>query len=50
MADETSLIEPVRIRYDGLDADNHEIELSLLSESLHGISRIISVCSNFAVT
>lgn len=41
---------PVRIRFDGLDADNHEIELASLSKSLGGISRIIGVTANFAAT
>lgn len=38
------------IRYDGLDAAEHKIELSDLSESLHGISRLVTVNANFAET
>jgi len=33
-----------------MDADRHEIELSALAESLKGISRIVGVTANFAVT
>ncbi|GGE18293.1 hypothetical protein GCM10011390_41830 [Aureimonas endophytica] len=38
------------IRYDGLDAANHEIELGSLAESLKGLSRIIGVTGNFVAT
>lgn len=38
------------IRYDGLDATHHEIELNGLAESLKGISKILGVCANFAQT
>jgi hypothetical protein len=44
------IIEPIPLRYDGMDAENHEIELASLGESLQGASRIISVVSNFVVT
>lgn len=40
----------IKIRFDGLDADRHEIELSALATSLSGISRIIGVSGNFAAT
>ena len=42
--------EPIRIRYDGLDAERHEIELSALADSLKGFSRILGVAGNFAAT
>lgn len=42
--------EPIRIRYDGIDAERHEIELSSLATSLDGIARIIGVAGNFAAT
>lgn len=42
--------EPIRIRYDGLDAERHEIELSSLADSLKGLSRILGVAGNFAAT
>ena len=38
------------IRYDGLDADRHEIDMALLGESLQGFSKIIGVVGNFAAT
>lgn len=43
-------IVELTIRYDGKDADRHEIELHALGESLQGISRIISVAGHFATT
>lgn len=42
--------EPITIRFDGLDADHHEIELSVLAESLSGLSQIISASAHFAMT
>jgi hypothetical protein len=42
--------EPIVIRFDGLDADNHVIELSVLAESLRGLSRIIASSGHFALT
>lgn len=41
---------PILIRYDGLDAEAHEIELAALAESLRGLARIIAVTGNFAAT
>lgn len=41
---------PIVIRYDGLDADAHTIELSALADSLKGLSRIVGVSANFAAT
>ena len=43
-------ITVVPIRYDGLDADAHQIELTTLGESLQGIARIIGVSSHFLIT
>src|ERR1700730_3504358 len=40
----------VPIRYDGLDADHHQIELYLLGESLQGIARILGVTGHFLAT
>jgi hypothetical protein len=40
----------VPIRYDGLDAEYHRIELHLLGESLQGLSRILAVCAHFIET
>ena len=43
-----TLFPPIVVRYDGLDAERHEIELGALGESLQGVSRIIGVAANFA--
>jgi len=40
----------VPIRYDGMDAENHEINLDALGESLRGVARILAVTGHFAVT
>lgn len=40
----------IRIRYDGLDADNHAIEISALADSLKGMGRIIGTVGAFAVS
>ena len=42
--------EAIIIRYDGLDAERHEIDMALLAESLRGLSRIVGVVGNFAAT
>lgn len=42
--------EPITIRYDGLDAEGHVIELMALGESIRGLGRIINVAANFAAT
>ncbi|MEI9890370.1 MAG: hypothetical protein WDN45_06900 [Caulobacteraceae bacterium] len=47
---ESLLGEPIVIRFDGLDAANHEMELVGLAESLDGMARIIAASSNFAIT
>jgi hypothetical protein len=47
---EEPLGEPIVIRFDGLDAAQHELELLSLSESLDGLSRIIAASSHFALT
>lgn len=38
------------IRFDGLDADNHKLDLFTLGESFQGIARIASVSGHFALT
>lgn len=43
-------IAAIQIRYDGADADRHEIELGALGQSLQGVARLISMTGNFAVT
>lgn len=40
----------VPIRYDGLDAERHQIELHLLGESLQGMARILAVSGHFLAT
>jgi uncharacterized membrane-anchored protein YhcB (DUF1043 family) len=40
----------VPIRYDGLDAERHQIELLLLGESLEGVARILGVTGHFLAT
>lgn len=47
MADEIVVIP---VRYDGLDADTHELNLDALGESMQGISRLLAVVGNAAVT
>lgn len=44
--------EPLRIelRYEGRDADAHEIELHQLGESLQGFGRVIAVAAHFSQT
>ncbi|MBF6637009.1 hypothetical protein LLS47_24195 [Rouxiella badensis] len=38
------------LRYDGLDAEKHEIELASLGESLKGFSKILATAGTFALT
>lgn len=38
------------IRYDGLDADRHSIEIGALAESLKGLGRIMATVATFAAT
>lgn len=40
----------VPLRYDGKDAESHELNLDALGESLRGAARILAVVGNFAVT
>jgi len=42
--------ESIKIQYDGIDAENHEIELFALGDSLKGIARIAAVAGHFAAT
>jgi len=42
--------DAIIIRYDGLDADQHEIDMALLADSMRGLARIIGVAGNFAAT
>jgi hypothetical protein len=40
----------VQIRYDGLDAERHQIELHLLGESFQGLARVLAVTGHFVAT
>ena len=42
--------EPILIRFDGLDAERHMLEVDDFATSLSGFGRIISVAAQFAVT
>ena len=43
-------IATIPIRYDGLDAEQHKIDLMLLGESIQGIGRVLATVGHFAVT
>lgn len=43
-------LEDIPIRYDGLDAASHQIELNGLGESLQGMARVLAVTGNLIVT
>ena len=40
----------IKIQYDGLDAESHELELFALGDSLKGVARISAVAGHFAAT
>jgi|SRR5665213_492814 len=46
----TEFTPPIVIRYDGLDASRHEIDLGLLGESLKGGSRLLAIAGHLALT
>jgi len=48
MAEE--VFDPIIIRYDGLDAENHQLELNALAQSLHGASKLVGVAAHFVLT
>jgi hypothetical protein len=43
-------LEDIPIRYDGLDAASHQIELNSFGESLQGMARVLAVTGNLIVT
>lgn len=45
-----SEIAVIPIRYDGLDAESHQIDLAALGESLQGMSKVLGVVGHFVVT
>lgn len=44
------MFTPIRIRYNGIDASYHQIDLNLLGQSLQGASRLIAVAGHIAVS
>jgi hypothetical protein len=44
------VLDTINIRFDGLDAERHAIEIDALGDSLKGLGRIIGVAATFAVT
>lgn len=42
--------EPIIIRYEGLDAERHQVDLALLGQSLQGASRLIGVSTHITLT
>lgn len=49
---EDGVIQDIKIslRYDGKDAENHEIDLNCLGESLKGFSKVLSTAASFSAT
>lgn len=46
----TSNYERIALRYEGGDAERHQIDLSQLGQSMQGFARILAVCANFIET
>lgn len=46
----TTELEPISIRYEGGDAERHEIDLNQLGASLQGFARVLAVCAHLAHT
>lgn len=42
--------DAIVIRYDGLDAESHRIDLGMLGQSLQGAARLLAVAGNIALT
>ena len=42
--------DPIQIRFDGLDAENHKIDLAQFGKSALGISKIMATTAQFIVT
>lgn len=47
---EARFLAPIQIRYDGLDAQAHQIDMAMLGESLQGAARLIGVAAHIAAT
>lgn len=41
---------PIMIRYDGLDAEKHQVDMALLGQSLQGAARLIGISAHIALT
>lgn len=50
MSEQAQELGQIVIRYDGLDADRHTIEIGALADSLKGLGRIIGTVGTFAAT
>lgn len=50
MSEAVAELGQIVIRYDGLDADRHTIEIGALADSLKGLGRIIGTVGTFAAT
>jgi hypothetical protein len=46
----TNSLERITLRFDGLDSDEHKIDLHQLGESLQGLARISDISGHFVVT
>jgi len=46
----SDVIDTLSIRYEGNDANEHQIDLNALGESLQGLARILAVSAHFAQT
>ncbi len=42
--------EAIVIRFDGLEAEDHKLDMNLLADSMKGLARIVGVSGNFAAT
>ncbi|MGH9439418.1 MAG: hypothetical protein ACRD22_16385, partial [Terriglobia bacterium] len=40
----------ISLRYDGLDAEKHELDLYALGESMQGFARVTGTAAHFALT
>lgn len=50
MSDPFPTFQPVFVRYDGLDAEKHEIDLFEFGKSAQGLAKIIATVADFSIT
>jgi hypothetical protein len=50
MNDDKLVFEPIRIRYDGIDAEGHQIDLAELGKSAMGLSKILATVADVAIS